>query len=98
MADDYSTKIGDDQKVLGAIAYIIPLLGGIIILLTAGDNKAMKFHAMQSIVLGIVVWILSFVCIGVFVWLYCLYGAYLIYTTGDFQSFVGKFVKENLAK
>lgn len=98
MAEEFTTRVDDKDKLLAAIAYVIPLLGGIIILLTAGENKAMKFHAMQSIVLGVVVWILSFICIGVFVWLYCLYGAYVIYTTNDFKSFVADFTQSNLMK
>lgn len=96
---EIATTIQEKDKLLAAIAYAIPLIGGIIILVTdAGKDPAMKFHAMQSIVLGIVVWVLSFVCLGIFVWLYCLYGAYVIYTSNDFQSFIAGFVKDNLMK
>jgi len=96
---EIATRIQDKDKLLAAIAYVLPILGGIIILLTdAGKEPAMKFHAMQSIVLGVIVWILSFVCIGALFWLYCLYGAYVIYTSNDFQSFIASFVKDNLMK
>jgi hypothetical protein len=96
---EIATRIQDKDKLLAAIAYAIPILGGLIILLTdAGKDPAMKFHAMQSIVLGVIVWILSFVCVGVLFWLYCLYGAYVIYTSNDFQSFIASFVKDNLMK
>ena len=96
---EIATRIQDKDKLLAAIAYVLPVLGGIIILLTdAGKDPAMKFHAMQSIVLGIIVWVLSFVCIGALFWLYCLYGAYVIYTSNDFQSIIASFVKDNLMK
>ena len=99
---EIATRIQDKDKVLAAIAYAIPLLGGIIILVTdAGKDPAMKYHAMQSIVLGIIVWVLSIITcgiLGIIAWIYCLYGAYVIYSTNDFQSVLSNIVKENLMK
>ena len=40
----------DDEKMKGAIAYVLGFITGIIVLLIAGDNKFLKFHAWQSII------------------------------------------------
>jgi uncharacterized membrane protein len=97
----------DDERLKGAIAYILTWLTGIIVLIIAGDNKFLKFHALQSIVFGIVisiiVFILTFVCIGPIVgfvcWLYMLYGAYLVYSGKPFRiPVIADFVEKNLLK
>ena len=97
----------DDERLKGAIAYVLTWLTGIIVLVIAGDNKFLKFHAFQSIVFGvivtIVVFILSFVCIGAIVgfvcWLYMLYGAYMVYSGKPFRiPVVADFVENNILK
>ena len=97
----------DDEKMKGALAYILSWLTGIIVLLIAGDNKFLKFHAMQSIVFGIIITIISVVgsiiCIGSIIgfigWLYTLYGAYLVYTGKTFRiPIVADFVENSLLK
>lgn len=98
----------DDEKMKGAIAYIIPLLTGIIVLLIGGDSKFLKFHALQSILFGIIIWIIAFVlgwffCIGGIICivgvLYAWYGAYMIYTGKPFAiPIVADFVKNSLMK
>lgn len=91
----------DDEKMKGALAYVLGFITGIIVLLIAGDDKFLKFHAWQSIigsiaigvVLVIVDSILSISVIGaclapllsLLVWLYFLYAAYLVYTGKDYQ-------------
>ena len=46
---------GMQENVALLIAYLFSIVGGLIILLAvAGDNKKLKFHALQSIGLGIV--------------------------------------------
>jgi uncharacterized membrane protein len=83
----------DDERMKGALAYVLSILTGIIVLIVAGDNKFLKFHAWQSIIFGIVLWVvtfvLSFICIGPIIgfvgWLYTLYGAYLVYTGKPFR-------------
>ncbi len=97
----------DDEKMKGALAYVLSWLTGIIVLLIASDNKFLKFHAMQSIVFGIILTIIgcvgSFICIGSIIafigWLYTLYGAYLVYTGKPFRiPVVADFVDNNLMK
>ena len=98
----------DDEKLKGAIAYIIPLLTGIVILLIGGDSKFLKFHGLQAIVYGLVLWIIAvilswFFCLGTIIWiiglLYGWYGAYMIYTGKPFDiPVIADFVKNSLMK
>ncbi len=97
----------DDERMKGAIAYVLSWLTGIIILVMAGDDKFLKFHAWQSIVFGIIVtvvsMVLSFVCIGMILaplcWLYMLYGAYLVYSGRPFRMpMIADIVEKNLVK
>jgi uncharacterized membrane protein len=97
----------DDEKMKGAIAYVLTWLTGIIILLMAGDSKFLKFHAWQSIIFGliltIVTMILAMFCIGFLVWIigwiYMLYGAYLVYSGKPFRMpVIADFVEKSLVK
>jgi len=107
----------DDEKMKGALAYVLMLLTGIIVLLIAGDNKFLKFHAWQSIisslVIGIVYFILTFIIslvtfglggicmmfVWIIVWIYFLYGAYMVYSGKDFRMpFFADFVEKNFVK
>ena len=97
----------DDEKMKGALAYVLSWVTGIIVLLIAGDNKFLKFHAMQSIVFGIILFIIGtigwIICIGPLIsfigWVYTLYGAYLVYSGKPFRiPIVADFVDNNLLK
>ena len=50
-----------NSNVLAAVSYVIGFITGIIILLVAGGDKYVKFHAMQSIFFSIVTIIISFI-------------------------------------
>ncbi|HEY3273027.1 MAG TPA: hypothetical protein VGJ92_04650 [Methanocella sp.] len=114
------TVVPEDKRGLAAVCYIFTWLGGIVLLFLAENNRAMKFHAFQDIVLGaaftlfylvlnMVIWpimwnsslwslagIISLIeLVG---WLYFVYGAYQVYSKGDFQSPVADFVKANFMK
>jgi uncharacterized membrane protein len=104
-----ATPVGatDDERTKGAIAYVLSWLTGIIVLIIAGDDKFLKFHAWQSIVFGIIATIvslvLSFFCIGTIIgllcWLYMLYGAYMVYSSKPFRiPIIADFVESNLLK
>ncbi len=96
----------DDEKMKGALAYILSWLTGVIVFLIAGDSKFLKFHAMQSIIFGIILTVISFVgsfiCIGPIIafvgWLYTLYGAYMIYTGKSFRIPVIDGIAESMVK
>jgi uncharacterized membrane protein len=96
--------VPEDKRLLVAVCYVFTLLGGIVLLLIAENNRALKFHALQNIVLGLIIMVLSVVSfclagvLGMIFWLYCVYGAYLIYSKGDFSSFVAGFVEKSLMK
>lgn len=98
------TVVPENKRLVVAVCYVIPLLGGIVLFLIAEGNRTLKFHAFQSIVLGFIVWIAWTVSIcllgliGWILWLYCLYGAYKIYTVGDWRSFAANFVDDSLMK
>lgn len=44
-----------------ALAYLLSILGGIIVFFIAGEDKFAKFSAVQSILLSIVLWIVLLV-------------------------------------
>jgi uncharacterized membrane protein len=96
--------VPENKRLLVAVCYVIPLLGGIVLFLIHEGNRTLKFHAFQAIVLGFIVWLLGAISIclagllGFIIWLYCLYGAYKVYTTGDFRSFAANFVEDSLMK
>lgn len=109
MADQIAPAVGvsDDEKMKGAVAYVLSWLTGIIVLLIAGDSKFLKFHAWQSIIFGIIItilgMILSMFCIGIIVfplgWIYMLYGAYMVYTGKQFRMpIIADFVDKSLVK
>jgi uncharacterized membrane protein len=91
----------EDERLKGAVAYILGFITGIIVLLIAENNRFLKFHAMQSIVSSIVIcvvfmilnFILAFTIIipcllfivEILIWLYFLYGAYQVYQGKDFR-------------
>jgi len=98
------TIVPENKRLVVAVCYIVPLIGGIILFLIAEGNRTLKFHALQAIVLGFIVWLLGAVSfcfagvLGFIVWLYCVYGAYTIYTKGDWRSMFAQFVEDSLMK
>ena len=107
----------DDEKMKGALAYVLGFITGIIVLLIGGDSKFLKFHAWQSIigsiVIGIVYFIISVIIsaitlgigaicmpfLGLIVWIYFLYGAYMVYSGKDFKiPVIADFVEKTFVK
>ena len=83
----------DNDKIMAALSYILIVIMSVIILATDMKNKPfLKYHAYQSLVFGIAIWILPFVLSFVFIgfclmpiaFLAQLYYAYLAYTKGVF--------------
>ncbi len=54
---------GLDPKIAGLLAYLFGWLGGLIIFLIEKDNKTVRFHGLQSVVLFISFGIIWFVLI-----------------------------------
>lgn len=52
--EENSSKPQLEPNILAAIAYMIPLVMGMVIILTEKENKFVRFHAFQSIIFGLV--------------------------------------------
>jgi uncharacterized membrane protein len=98
-------EVTSDDRLWSALAYVFSPLVSIILLLME-DKKArpfVRYHAYQSLVLGIAVWILvvilSFIpvigCITPFLWILMLYFAYKAYQGEYFTvPVITEFVKK----
>jgi uncharacterized membrane protein len=83
----------DNDKIMAALCYILPILMSVIILVTDMKNKPfLKYHAYQSLVLGVALWVV-YIVLGITVFGLCLlpipfvlqiYYAYLAYSKGIF--------------
>ncbi len=76
-----SEEITSDDKLWALLSYIFCPLIGIIILLIE-DKKGrpfLKYNAVISIIMGILVIVLSWACIGVLVWFYAVYLGFQAY-------------------
>ncbi len=83
----------DNDKIIAALSYIFVVIVSVIVLATDMKNKPfLKYHAYQSLVFGLAIWILPIVLSFVFIG-FCLmpfavvaqcYYAYLAYTKGIF--------------
>ncbi len=56
-----SSGVSNDSKLFGALAYFLSIITGIVVFVMKKDDSYAKFHAMQSILVGIVVIVLSIV-------------------------------------
>ncbi|MBU0591873.1 DUF4870 domain-containing protein [Candidatus Micrarchaeota archaeon] len=48
-----SAGMTDDSKLFGALAYLLTFITGIVMLFVKKEDAYVKFHAMQSILLGV---------------------------------------------
>jgi uncharacterized membrane protein len=53
------TSMGLDENVEGALCYVLGFVTGIVFLLMEKDNKFVKFHAIQSIVISLILIIVN---------------------------------------
>ena len=82
------TTLGLDENVEGALCYVFGFVSGVIFLLLEKENKFVRFHAMQSVIvfLGITLvtaipfvgWLMSvfIIPLGIVLWLILIYKAY----------------------
>jgi uncharacterized membrane protein len=91
-----SPDITSDDRLWAALGYPIPIIPIIVLLMEDKKNRPfIRFHAVQSLALNIVLWvvyfILTFVSFGIlslcapFVWLVTLWPAYVAYQ-GKYQD------------
>jgi uncharacterized membrane protein len=52
---------GLDPKLAAGLAYLIPIIGGIVMLVGGGTNRFVKWAAAQSITLWVAWWVVQFV-------------------------------------
>lgn len=68
MAEDQPTPVGGstgiDPKLAALLAYLFSTVGGIVFYLISKD-KFVRFHAMQSILLGVVYIVLYFIIMAI---------------------------------
>jgi len=64
---DFNAKssTGMEPKIAVLLAYLFSVLGGLIIFFIEKENKFVKFHALQALILGILEWAI----IIVFMWI-----------------------------
>jgi uncharacterized membrane protein len=55
------TKLGVSENIAGLLAYILGWISGIILLVIEKENKFVRFHAAQSVVLYLGLFILDFI-------------------------------------
>ncbi|MGC8478309.1 MAG: hypothetical protein ACP5NE_00040 [Candidatus Micrarchaeia archaeon] len=74
---------GNRNLVLYLAIYFFTWLGGLIAVLLAKDDKSMKFHGLQALVLGIIIVIIGFVpFVKIISFLLWIYGLYIGYEAG----------------
>jgi len=75
------SDVTSDDKLWAALAYALSPIVPIIILLMPDkkDRPFIKAHNAQALILGIITAVTSAFCIGILVWFYQLYCAYLAY-------------------
>lgn len=80
MAQQYGAQAGgmeitSDDRLWALLSYIFsPLIGIIILLMEDKKNRPfLRYHAVVSIALGVVTFVLSFLCIGFLIYLYGIY-------------------------
>ncbi len=81
-------KVSSNQNIMGAVAYLLGFVTGIVLLLTEKENKFIRFHAMQStVVFGVIFivslvpvvgWVVGFILapVSFILWLVLMYKAY----------------------
>jgi uncharacterized membrane protein len=78
------TSTGMQENVEGLLCYLVGWITGLIFFLIEKDSKFVRFHAMQSIAMSVVLMVLSFIplvniIIGILsfiLWIYMMYSAY----------------------
>lgn len=55
------TSLGLEPNLAGLICYLFGFISGLILFLMEKENRFVRFHAMQSIVMSVAIFIISFV-------------------------------------
>lgn len=86
-----NSALGLSENVAGALSYLLGFITGILFLLIEKDNKFVRFHAMQSTILSLGLFVLNVVLtativgiillpvvglVGIILWLFMMYQAF----------------------
>lgn len=52
------TSLGIDENIEGALSYFLGFITGILFLVLEKDNKFVRFHAMQSIIISVLLFVI----------------------------------------
>lgn len=55
------TSLGMDENIEGALCYLLGFVTGIVFLLLEKDNKFVKFHAVQSIAISLLLFVIGMI-------------------------------------
>lgn len=66
-AEKNKTSLGLEENVEGALCYVLGFITGIVFLILEKDSKFIRFHAMQSILVFLPLWVIA-IFIGWVVW------------------------------
>lgn len=96
------TSLGITQNMAGMLIYILGWVSGIAFLLFEKENKFVRFHTMQSIVIFVPLTIISFIAgfvpfIGGFISAVCGIAGVLIWLFMMYQAFNGRQYKFPIA-
>ncbi|MGC8586861.1 MAG: DUF4870 domain-containing protein [Candidatus Micrarchaeia archaeon] len=90
MANNAKTTGGDGEGIY-IITYFFAWLSGLIVFFTAGQNKRLKMHGAQAIILGGVIGVILVmafipfigILIAFLIWIYGMYIGYMAYKGTD---------------
>ena len=58
MENDKKTSLGIDENIEGLLCYALGFITGILFLILEKENKFVRFHAMQSLVTFLLIWVI----------------------------------------
>jgi len=63
------SSTGMESQIAVLVAYLFSWVSGLVIYLIEKENKFVKYHAMQALIIGIIDVIILIVCFGIFGWI-----------------------------
>ncbi len=96
----------ENDRILYLLAYVFTIISGAIIyLFFSKDNKQLKLHSEQAIILGVIIIVVEAVLflvpyiagiIGLLIWLYGIYVGFEAYMSNDVKiPYITDFVRSN---
>lgn len=87
---DQKNSLGMDEKTASWFAYVLSIISAIILLVTEKENKTVRTHAWQSLILGCVyaaVVIILAILSGIFMWV--AWALVIVFSTISWIVFIG---------